>query len=74
MQKKEEVNTSYKKKNLKKIFGMVYSELFIKENHSQWRTSGTKYRCIVADVWVSPWVGLFADSLLNIYRLSIEFF
>ena len=41
MQKKEEVDLSYKKKNLRKIFTMVESELFIQENHSQWPRSGT---------------------------------
>ena len=66
--------TKNKKKYEKKIFSMVYRELFIQENHSQWLTSGTKYGRIVADEWVSRWVDLFADRLLNIYRLSIEFF
>ena len=44
MQKKEEVDLSYekKKKNLKKIFTMIESELFIQENHSQWAKSRTK--------------------------------
>ena len=31
-----------KKKNLKKIFTMVESELFIQENHCQWARRGMK--------------------------------
>ena len=55
MQKKEEVDLSHEKKNLKKIFTMVENELFIQENHSQLLGGGTKYSCVVTEVWVSQW-------------------
>ena len=33
-----------------------------------------KVEPLVNDAWVSQWVGLFADRIMNIYHLSIEFF
>ena len=56
MQKKEEVDLSHeKKKNEKKFFTMVESELFIQENHSQLPGGGTMYSRIVTEAWISRW-------------------
>ena len=40
--KEKSISVTGKKKNVKKIFTMVESELFIQKNHSQWPRSGTK--------------------------------
>ena len=68
--KRKSISVTKKKKKSKKksLVWFRASYLYGKIIHSG------KYSCIVADVWVSRWVGLFADRLLNIYHLSIEFF
>ena len=58
MQKKEEVDLSHEiwKKNLKKIFTMFESELFIPENRSQWPGGVTKYKLPLSQASDSRWV------------------
>ena len=74
MQKKEEVNLSHEKKNLKKIFTMDERELFILEIHSQWPGSGTKYSRILTEAWGLSVGGPFTETMMNIYSLSVAFF
>ena len=53
--KRKSKSRKMKKKNLKKIFTMVESELFIQENRSQWPGGGTKYKPPLTQASVSRW-------------------
>ena len=68
------VTKNEKNKNLKKIFTMFESKLFIPENRSQWPGGGTKYKLSLTQALASRWAvsSLRRWCLFIVYQQSFS--